>query len=85
MELSVTRFGLLREKAWYRDRRQAERDVMQVFCAMHSIAKHQRRLAAHGAPGAPSTGASWPTAATRPSCVEQLAGTLDNQLEAPSG
>jgi len=56
----VTRFGLLREKAWYRDRRQAERDVMQVFCAMHSIAKHQRRLAAHGAPGAPLTGASGP-------------------------
>jgi hypothetical protein len=56
----VTRFGLLREKAWYRDRRQAERDVTQVFCAMHSIAKHQRRLAAHGAPGAPLTGASGP-------------------------
>jgi hypothetical protein len=56
----VTRFGLLKEKAWYRDRRQAERDVMQVFCAMHSIAKHQRRLAAHGAPGAPLTGASGP-------------------------
>lgn len=56
----VTRFGLLREKAWYRDRRQAERDVMQVFCALHSIAKHQRRLAAHGAPGAPLTGASGP-------------------------
>ncbi len=57
----VTRFGLLREKAWYRDRRQAERDVMQVFCAMHSIAKHQRRLAAHGAPSAPLTGASGPS------------------------
>jgi hypothetical protein len=56
----VTRFGLLKEKAWYRDRRQAERDVMQVFCAMHSIAKHQRRLAANGAPGAPLTGTSGP-------------------------
>jgi hypothetical protein len=56
----VTRFGLLKEKAWYRERRQAERDVMQVFCAMHSIAKHQRRLAAHGAPSAPLTGTSGP-------------------------
>jgi hypothetical protein len=55
----VTRFGLLREKSWHRDIRQAERDVMQVVCAMHSIAKHQRRLAA-GAPGAPLKGASGP-------------------------
>ena len=42
----VTRFGLLRDKAWYRDRRHAERDLFQVFCAMHSIAKEQRRRAA---------------------------------------
>ncbi len=42
----VTRFGLLKEKAWYRDRRHAERDLLQVFCAMHAIAKEQRRRAA---------------------------------------
>jgi hypothetical protein len=55
----VTRFGLLKEKAWYRDRRQAERDLFLVFSAMHSLAKEQRRLAAQMAvPTAPLTGAS---------------------------
>jgi len=46
----VTRFGLLKEKSWYRDRRQAERDVLQVFCAIHAIAMEQRRRAAGGIP-----------------------------------
>jgi len=41
----VTRFGLLKEKAWYRDRREAERDFFQVFCIMHSLAMEQRRRA----------------------------------------
>jgi len=45
----VTRFGLLKEKAWYRDRRQAERDLLQVFCAMHALAMEQRRRAIRGA------------------------------------
>jgi hypothetical protein len=54
----VTRFGLLKEKAWYRDRRQAERDLFLIFSAMHSLAKEQRRLAAQTAvPTAPLTGA----------------------------
>jgi hypothetical protein len=56
----VTRFGLLREKAWYSDRRQAERDVMQVFCIMHGLAKHQRRVAAGGDPSIPVRGAGPP-------------------------
>ena len=55
----VTRFGLLKEKAWYRSKTQAERDLFQVFCAMHSLAKEQRRRAAEiVAPTAPPTGAS---------------------------
>lgn len=54
----VTRFGLLKEKAWYRDRRAAERDLLQVFCAMHVLAKEQRRRAAgRVVPTAPLTGA----------------------------
>lgn len=54
----VTRFGLLKEKAWYRDRREAERDFFQVFCIMHSLAMEQRRLAAvASAAPAPMTGA----------------------------
>jgi hypothetical protein len=53
----VTRFGLLKEKAWYRDRRHAERDLLQVFCAMHALAKEQRRRAAGTAqPSAPLAG-----------------------------
>jgi hypothetical protein len=42
----VTRFGLLKEKAWYRDRREAERDFFAVFCIMHSLAMEQRHRAA---------------------------------------
>jgi hypothetical protein len=42
----VTRFGLLKEKADYRDRRVAERDFFQVFAIMHSLAMEQRRRAA---------------------------------------
>jgi hypothetical protein len=55
----VTRFGLLKEKSWYRDRRHAERDLLQVFCAMHALAKEQRRRAARDAtqPSAPLSGA----------------------------
>jgi hypothetical protein len=55
----VTRFGLLKEKAWYRDRRQAERDLFIVFSAMHSLAKEQRRRSAQmAAPTAPLAGAA---------------------------
>ena len=46
----VTRFGLLKEKSWHRDRRDAERDVLQVFCSMHALAMEQRRRAAGRAP-----------------------------------
>jgi hypothetical protein len=54
----VTRFGLLKEKAYYRDGREAERDLLQVFCAMHALAMEQRRRAAYGAvPSAPVSGA----------------------------
>jgi hypothetical protein len=54
----VTRFGLLKEKSWHRDRRQAERDVLQVFCGMHALAMEQRRRAARSScPSAPLTGA----------------------------
>jgi hypothetical protein len=54
----VTRFGLLKEKSWHRDRRQAERDVLQVFCGMHALAMEQRRRAARVAsPSAPLSGA----------------------------
>jgi hypothetical protein len=60
----VTRFGLLKEKSWYRDRRHAERDLLQVFCAMHAIAKERRRRAARGAAQTPTpltgVGASGP-------------------------
>jgi hypothetical protein len=54
----VTRFGLLKEKAWYRDRREAERDFFQVFCIMHSLAMEQRRRAA--APASSSGGGQPP-------------------------
>jgi hypothetical protein len=54
----VTRFGLLKGKAWVRDRRHAERDLLQVFCAMHALAKEQRRRAGQiPIPTAPLTGA----------------------------
>jgi hypothetical protein len=54
----VTRFGLLKEKAYYRDGREAERDLLQVFCVMHALAMEQRRRAAHGVvPTAPMSGA----------------------------
>ncbi len=58
----VTRFGLLREKSWHRDRRQAERDALQVFCLMHGIAKEQRRRAARATPIAGSGGPAPPIA-----------------------
>jgi hypothetical protein len=54
----VNRFGLLKEKAWVRDRRQSERDLLQVFCSMHALAKAQRRRAGQvPVPAAPLTGA----------------------------
>jgi hypothetical protein len=54
----VTRFGLLKEKAWYRDSREAERDLLQVFCVMHALAMEQRRRAScASAPSAPLPGA----------------------------
>jgi hypothetical protein len=39
----VTRFGLLKEKSWHRHRRHAERELLQVFCLMHALAKETRR------------------------------------------
>jgi len=50
-----TRFGLLRNKAWYRDIREAKRDYFQTFSIMHALAMEQRRRAAtprqlHGSP-----------------------------------
>jgi hypothetical protein len=57
----VTRFGLLKEKSWHRSREQAERDLLQVFCAMHAIAKEQRlRQAARAAPAAGGGGSGAP-------------------------
>lgn len=55
----VTRFGLLREKAWYRSGRAAERDLLQVFCTMHALAMEQRRRAVSedAKPSAPLVGA----------------------------
>jgi hypothetical protein len=38
----VTRFGLLKEKSWHRQRKHAERDLLQVFCLMHALAKETR-------------------------------------------
>jgi hypothetical protein len=55
----VSRFGLLKDKAWYRDARDAERDLLQVFCVMHSLAMEQRRRAASAGtrPSTPLAGA----------------------------
>lgn len=54
----VTRFGMLKEKAWYRSKTQAERDLFIIFSAMHSLAKEQRRRAGQVAvPTAPLAGA----------------------------
>jgi transposase len=54
----VTRFGLLKEKAWYRSGQAAERDLLQVFVTMHALAMEQRRRAARGKdqPSAPLVG-----------------------------
>lgn len=41
----VTRFGLLREKGWYRSKAQAELDVVITFCVIHLVAMEQRRRA----------------------------------------
>ena len=56
----VTRVGLLKEKAWYRDRREAERDFFQVFAIMHSLAMEQRRLAAVASASPSSAGGGQP-------------------------
>jgi hypothetical protein len=37
-----TRFGLLKHKAWYRRREQAQLDFLMVFCGMHALAIEQR-------------------------------------------
>lgn len=39
----VTRFGILREKGWYRRKVQAETDVTVTFCVMHVVAMEYRR------------------------------------------
>jgi hypothetical protein len=49
-----TRFGLLKNKAWYRRREQAQLDFLMVFCGMHALAMEQRRRAARGAGGGSS-------------------------------
>jgi hypothetical protein len=41
----VTRFGLLKGKAWYRRREQAQLDFLMVFCSMHALAMEQRSRA----------------------------------------
>jgi hypothetical protein len=40
-----TRFGLLKHKAWYRRRQEAERDFLMVFAGMHALAMEQRKRA----------------------------------------
>jgi hypothetical protein len=45
-----TRFGLLKHKAWYRRREQAQLDFLMVFCGMHALAMEQRRRAKAKAP-----------------------------------
>lgn len=40
-----TRFGLLKHKAWYRRREQAQLDFLMVFCTMHALAIEQRKRA----------------------------------------
>jgi hypothetical protein len=52
----VNRFGLLKEKSWYSDIRQAERDFLRVFFMMHALAMEQRRRASGTAPWLTSAG-----------------------------
>jgi hypothetical protein len=52
----VTRFGLLKHKAWYRRREQAQLDFLMVFCSMHALAMEQRQRAG-SAGGSSSVGA----------------------------
>jgi hypothetical protein len=40
-----TRFGLLKHRAWYRRREQAQLDFLIVFCGMHALAMEQRKRA----------------------------------------
>jgi hypothetical protein len=40
-----TRFGLLKHKAWYRRRQEAERDFLIVFSGIHALAMEQRKRA----------------------------------------
>lgn len=40
-----TRFGLLKHKAWYRRREQAQLDFLMVFCTMHALSIEQRKRA----------------------------------------
>ena len=46
----VSRFKLLKDKAWYRHREQVERDALMIFCCMHALAMEQRRRAAGATP-----------------------------------
>jgi hypothetical protein len=39
----LNRFGLLKHKAWYRRREEAQLDLLMVFCSMHALALEQRR------------------------------------------
>jgi Transposase DDE domain len=41
----LTRFGLLKHKAWYRRRKEAQLDFLMVFCSMHALAIEQRKRA----------------------------------------
>jgi hypothetical protein len=58
----VTRFSLLKGKAWYRRREQAELDVLMTFSIMHALAMEQRRragvIALKGGPGTTKTRAA---------------------------
>lgn len=41
----LKRFGLLKHKAWYRRREEAQLDFLMVFCSMHALAIEQRERA----------------------------------------
>ena len=55
----VSRFGLVKEKRWFRRRDQARIDVAMVFSIQHAIAMEQRRrLRAAQAQGPPLAAAA---------------------------
>ncbi len=45
----LSRFGLLKHKAWYRRREEAQLDFLMVFCSMHALAIEQRKRAKQAA------------------------------------